>query len=121
MKNKKVTFERQSNIDYLKSFPGTFLILIKHFTYLVFYYYVNFVLGRKRAKIGKNSKIHPTVILRQAERITIGENCLINHKYSHYYDLIHLRIFLELRKYHYQIFLLICLAILHEQNLLLNF
>lgn len=79
MKNKKVTFERQSNINYIKSFPGTFLILIKHFFSLVSYYYVNFVLGRKRAKIGKNSKIHPTVILRQAERITIGENCLINH------------------------------------------
>ena len=30
-------------------------------------------------KIGKSSKIHPTVVLRQPERITIGDNCLINH------------------------------------------
>ena len=79
MKIKKVKFIRPSNFDYLKSFPMTFIILIRHFFSLIFYYYVNYVLGRKRAKIGRNSKVHPTVVLRQAERIRIGNNCLINH------------------------------------------
>jgi maltose O-acetyltransferase len=79
MKIKKVKFIRPSNFDYLKSFPMTFIILIIHFFSLIFYYYVNYVLGRKRAKIGSNSKVHPTVVLRQAERIRIGNNCLINH------------------------------------------
>ena len=37
------------------------------------------VIGRRKAKIGKDSKIHPTVILRQGERIEIGSHCLLNH------------------------------------------
>ena len=43
------------------------------------YYCVNHTLGKKQAKIGKKTKIHPTVILRQAFNIEIGEGCLINH------------------------------------------
>ena len=79
METKKVKFDRPSKFAYLKTIPGTLFYLIRHFISLFGYYYVNFVLGRKHAKIGKNSKVHPTVILRQAERITIGENCLLNH------------------------------------------
>lgn len=79
MRNKKVRFDRPSRFDYLKTLPGTSLLFIKQACSLIFYFYVNYVLGRKRAKIGRDSKIHPTVILRQAERITIGKNCLINH------------------------------------------
>ena len=79
MKTKKVKFKRPSKGYYIKSFPSTFVVFIEHIFSLVFYYYVNFVLGRKKATIGKNSKVHPTVVLRQAERIKIGDNCLINH------------------------------------------
>jgi maltose O-acetyltransferase len=79
METKKVKFKRLTKRDYIKSFPATFPSLIKHVFSLVFFYYVNFVLGRKKAKIGKNSKVHPTVVLRQGERIEIGNNCLINH------------------------------------------
>ena len=79
MKNFKVKFNRPSKAHYFRSFPSTFLTLIKHTISYFCYYYVNFVLGRKKAKIGKNSKVHPTVVLRQAERIIIGDNCLINH------------------------------------------
>ena len=79
MKSIKVKFKKPSKSQYIMTFPATFLTLIKHIFALVFYYYVNFVLGRKKAKIGKNSKVHPTVVLRQAERIKIGDNCLINH------------------------------------------
>lgn len=39
---------------------------------------MNYVYGRKRAKIG-NSDIHPTAIIREGEHVSIGDNCLINH------------------------------------------
>jgi len=35
--------------------------------------------NKSKAKIGKKSKIHATVIFRQGERIEIGSYCLINH------------------------------------------
>jgi acetyltransferase-like isoleucine patch superfamily enzyme len=53
--------------------------LISHFIKLIAYYIVNYVIGQKKAAIGKYTKLHPTVIIRQGERITIGEHCLINH------------------------------------------
>ena len=43
------------------------------------YYCVNHTLGRKKAKIGKGTKIHATVVLRQGNNIEIGKGCLINH------------------------------------------
>lgn len=55
------------------------LSLLKHFTSLVAYYIVNFVVGRNKLKVGKNSKIHPTVVIRHGERLEIGDNCFINH------------------------------------------
>lgn len=52
---------------------------IKHIFNLFAYYIVNYVVGRKKTTIGYKSKVHPTTILRQAERIFIGNYCLINH------------------------------------------
>lgn len=46
---------------------------------LLIYYTVNHTRGKRVAKIGKRTKIHATVILRQGENIEIGEECLINH------------------------------------------
>ena len=43
------------------------------------YYYVHHTLGLQKAKIGKTSNIHATVIIREGERVEIGEHCLINH------------------------------------------
>lgn len=77
----KVHFQRQSKVGYL----GQILISIFDLSLfadccrMIVYYCVNHTLGRKLAKIGKKSKIHPTVILRQAHNIEIGEGCLINH------------------------------------------
>jgi maltose O-acetyltransferase len=80
MKNfQNVKFERPNKLFYLKSFLFSFPALIKHLFNSFFYYYVNFVFGRKQSTIGVNSKVHPTVVLRQAERIYIGKHCLINH------------------------------------------
>lgn len=77
----KVNYEKPSKWQYFK------LILIDiisfrfliNFTKLIAYYIVNYSIGRHKAKIGKSSKVHATVVLRQAERIEIGEHCLINH------------------------------------------
>lgn len=56
-------------------FSVTFL---KWSVYKFLYNLMNYVYGRKRAKIG-NSDIHPTAIIREGEHVTIGDNCLINH------------------------------------------
>ena len=42
------------------------------------YQLINQVRGLRLAKIGK-SNIHPTVIIREGEYVTIGDHCLINH------------------------------------------
>lgn len=76
---KKVKFHRPSKFYYLGSFFSTFPTFISHCIKSFFYYYVNFVYGSKQATIGVKSKIHPTVIIRQGERVFIGHNCLINH------------------------------------------
>lgn len=45
----------------------------------VAYTLLNNVRGRKLMKVGKTSNVHPTVVIREGEYITIGEHCLINH------------------------------------------
>lgn len=45
------------------------------FAYIV----LNVVRGRKLIKVGKHTNIHPTVIIREGEYISIGDHCLINH------------------------------------------
>lgn len=51
-------------VDYAKSFA---------------FYQVNHTLGIREAKIGKGTKIHSTVVIREGERVEIGDNCMINH------------------------------------------
>ena len=53
--------------------------LFKDLLKLMAYYCVNHTLGMRTAKIGNGTKVHDTVILRQAKNIEIGEGCLINH------------------------------------------
>jgi len=78
---KKVVFERPSKIKYtIYILRSVFSIeFIKHLAYLFVYFIINFTRGRCIAKIGVNTKLHPTVLMREAERIIIGDNCLINH------------------------------------------
>jgi maltose O-acetyltransferase len=77
----KVVFKRPSKIKYILDILISILSLkfFIHFSKLVAYYFVNYVVGYSKVKIGKHTKLHPTVILRQSERIFIGNNCLINH------------------------------------------
>lgn len=81
MRGSKVHFNHPSKIQYLQDILTTLVSIkgIKYWIKLWAYIMVNMVMGQRKAKIGKNSKVHPTVILRQAERIEIGENCLLNH------------------------------------------
>jgi acetyltransferase-like isoleucine patch superfamily enzyme len=79
-KSEIVKFARPSKIEYFKRFISTFFsfTFIKQFFKLLAYFTINYVYGQKKASIGK-SKVHPTVILRQPELISIGNHCLINH------------------------------------------
>lgn len=82
MNNKeRVHYHHPSNIHYLKKILWLFFTgrMLKDLLSLWAYYSVNHSLGMRQAKIGKLSKIHSTVILRQAGNIEIGEYCLINH------------------------------------------
>ena len=81
MKGTKVKFSRPSKREYLIDiFKCSFsLISVKYWGSLWAYIVVNMISGRKKAKIGKHTKVHPTALLRQGERIEIGDNCLINH------------------------------------------
>lgn len=81
MKKVKVKFNRPSKRKYaIEIIISLFsLYSFKYFIKLIAYKHVNFIIGRKKASIGKGSKIHPTVVFRQGERIRIGSNCLINH------------------------------------------
>ena len=51
---------------------------LKWLVYRSAYSLMNFVYGRKIAKIGK-SDIHPTAIIREGQHVSVGDNCLINH------------------------------------------
>lgn len=77
----KGKYDRPSKRQYLTEIINVVASLrfFKHLSKLFAYYTVNYVIGWEKAKIGKHSKVHPTVILRQAERISIGNHCLINH------------------------------------------
>lgn len=73
--NKPTKFKYILDILYLV-ITGIFLF---NFLRLVGYYIVNYILGRTRSSIGKNSNVHPTVIIRHGKNVMIGDNCLINH------------------------------------------
>lgn len=81
MRGIKVKDRHTSKIEYLKEiFLSTFSFSgINYWLNLWAYITVNMLMGRRKAKIGKGSNVHPTVVLRQGERIEIGENCLLNH------------------------------------------
>ena len=80
MKGKKVKFQRTPNYVYFLTLFNPLCItkIVRNIICIFAYYYVNYIYGRFNAKIGK-SKIHSTVIIRQGERVIIGDNCLINH------------------------------------------
>lgn len=55
------------------------ITFIKEFLHLYAYFILNHVKGMRCVNKGKGTRIRPTVLLRDAERIHIGNNCTINH------------------------------------------
>lgn len=80
-KSQKTPFSHANKREYLLPLLKIFFngSLFADFFRSLAYYGVNHTLGRQLARIGKTSNVHPTVILRQAANIEIGEGCLINH------------------------------------------
>jgi len=80
-KTQKVEYKRPSKWYYLGQLFVSIITLrlFLDWAKLLMYRFVNHNLGVKKAKIGASSKIHPTVIIREGERVEIGEGCLINH------------------------------------------
>ncbi|MBR5391657.1 MAG: acyltransferase [Prevotella sp.] len=80
-KTTRVHYNHPSKKVYIKKILWLFFTgrMLKDLLNLLAYYSVNHSIGIRQAKIGKGSKVHSTVILRQARNIVIGENCLINH------------------------------------------
>ena len=56
------------SIEYIKW-------IVNYNAYLI----IHNVRGRRLAKIGNSTNIHPTAIIREGEYVTIGDHCLINH------------------------------------------
>lgn len=79
--SERVHYIHPSNKHYLKKMLWLFFTgrMFKDLLALWAYYSVNHSLGLRQALIGKSSKVHSTVILRQAKNIIIGEHSLINH------------------------------------------
>ena len=77
----KVVYDKPTRTHWIKEFVISLISLsfFKGFIRLIGYYWVNCIASRRHVKIGKGSNIHPTVIFRQPERISIGNNCSINH------------------------------------------
>lgn len=77
----KVKFDHSSKISYIWPIVKAVLnfSLFADCCRMLAYYCVNHTIGKNKAKIGKGTKIHSTVILRQGYNIEIGEGCLINH------------------------------------------
>lgn len=78
-KAKRVKFKRKPKREYFLFLIKNFFFIIRVAVSLLNFYIVNFIYGKKTASVGSKTKLHPTVVLRQPERIFIGSNCLINH------------------------------------------
>lgn len=78
---KRVHYIKPNKVGRVKEVLGALFsfTFIKWSANAFAYYLINMVRGRKLAKVGKHTNIHPTAVLREAQYITIGEHCLINH------------------------------------------
>ena len=79
---KKIFIERPSSIEYVMQVVryGLFSVTFyRELFHLFAYYAVNHIKGINRAHIGPRTRIRPTVLFRDAERIHLGKGCTINH------------------------------------------
>lgn len=77
----KIYVERPGSKEYILQILryGFTFTCIKEIFYLTAYYIINHVKGLKHISVGPGTRIRPTVLMRDAERIKIGKNCTINH------------------------------------------
>jgi len=78
----KIHVERPSSLNYLWQtfrYGPLSLMFWKEVCHLMAYYGINHVKGLQRAHIGTGTRIRPTVLMRDAERIFFGQYCRINH------------------------------------------
>ncbi len=81
MKKQNIYITRPSNIAYLLQIIkyGFSLTFIKESFHIIAYFIINHVQGLKKAQIHPTSRIRPSVLIRDGERVIIGKNCTINH------------------------------------------
>ncbi|MBL6679059.1 MAG: acyltransferase [Flavobacteriaceae bacterium] len=73
---KKITFRKKIvQLFSLLFRPRFYIWIIKNILYAL----VDRALGASIASIGKGTKIHPTSVIREAQNVSIGCNCMINH------------------------------------------
>jgi acetyltransferase-like isoleucine patch superfamily enzyme len=77
----KIYDKRPTTFHYVKQVIryGFTLTSFREIVYLFFYYIINHVKGISTVHLGKGVRIWPTALLRDAERIYIGEGSSINH------------------------------------------
>ncbi|KKR03015.1 MAG: Transferase hexapeptide repeat containing protein [Candidatus Uhrbacteria bacterium GW2011_GWF2_39_13] len=78
---KKVYEKKCSKLEYILMVVRNIfsIVFVKQSCILFAFYLINYIHGRRMAKIGKNCHISPTVLMRYPERIIIGNECLLNH------------------------------------------
>ena len=77
----RIQYDKPSKLARIGQLFAAFFSLT-HFKWLFSlnaYCLINYVRGRRKIKVGKNTNIHPTALIREGEFVTIGDNCLINH------------------------------------------
>lgn len=77
----KIHLKRLSKKEFIIEILRYLLTLtfVKEIFYLIAYYIINHIKGVCLVHKAKGVRIRPTVLLRDANRIYIGENCTINH------------------------------------------
>jgi len=80
-RTKKRTVKKTSTRWYIFQIfrYGLTLVFVRELFYLCAYYIVNHVKGVYLVHRGKGVRIRPTVLMRDAQRIYIGDNSKINH------------------------------------------
>ena len=78
---KKTHYIKPGKVRRISQLLGTIFSLTycKWFAKRLAYNAINNVRGLRLAKIGQDTNIHPTVLIREGEYVTIGNHCLINH------------------------------------------
>ncbi len=78
---RNIKFKKPSKLTYLIRIIWYTITLLGpiHLLKLYAYYVINYIYGYKHAQIGKNTNVHPTVIIREPHNVVIGYNCYFNH------------------------------------------